>query len=51
MMPKTRLARQYRHVGDRFVQKVRFGGNSGDLPYEVAGGPDDDLFLEVRRVS
>ncbi|MGN6803635.1 MAG: hypothetical protein ACTHJN_17170, partial [Ginsengibacter sp.] len=48
---ETRLRRRLTSVGSSFIEKHRFGGNSGDLPFEVAGGPDYDLFLEVRRVS
>jgi hypothetical protein len=47
----SQLARQLPNVGDRFIRKDRFGGSSGDLPWEVAGGPDYDLFTEVRRVA
>jgi len=49
--PAARLARQLPRVGSKLTQKHRFGGNSGDLPFEVAGGPDYDLFLEVTRVA
>lgn len=49
--PETRLRRRLTSVGSSFTEKHRFGGNSGDLPFEVAGGPDYDLFVEVRRVS
>lgn len=47
----SRLARRLPRVGSRLTQKHRFGGNSGDLPFEVAGGPDYDLFIEVTRVA
>jgi len=47
----SRLASQLPNVGDRVTQKHRFGGNSGDLPFEVAGGPDYDLIVEVTRVA
>jgi hypothetical protein len=49
--PANRLARQLPNVGSRITQKYRFGGNSGDLPFEVAGGPDYDLIVEVARVA
>lgn len=48
---ERRLARHLPRVGSRFIERHRFGGNSGDLPWEVAGGPDYDLFIEVERVS
>ena len=47
----SRLRRRLTKVGSSFIETHRFGGNSGDLPFEVAGGPDYDLFIEVRRVS
>jgi hypothetical protein len=47
----TRLARRLPRVGATLTERHRFGGNSGDLPFEVAGGPDYDLFLEVARVG
>lgn len=47
----SRLARRLPRAGAKFQAKHRFGGNSGDLPFEVAGGPDYDLFIEVERVS
>ncbi len=51
LFPTSRLAKQFPHPGDRAIERFRFGGNSGDLPFEVAGGPDYDLFLEIQRVS
>ena len=47
----SRLASQLTHVGASLVQKYRFGGNSGDLPFDVAGGPDYDLHIQVTRTS
>ncbi len=49
--PEARLRRRLTSVGSKFVETHRFGGNSGDLPFEVAGGPDYDLVIEVQRVS
>jgi hypothetical protein len=49
--PEARLRRRLTSVGAKFTERHRFGGNSGDLPFEVAGGPDYDLFIEVQRVS
>ena len=46
-----RLARQLRKPRAKLTQKFRFGGKSGDLPFEVAGGPDYDLIIEVARAS
>jgi hypothetical protein len=45
------LAKRLPKAGNKMLQRFRFGGNSGDLPFEVAGGPDYDLFLEVERVA
>jgi hypothetical protein len=33
------------------VADTLFGGNTGDLLSEVAGGPDYELFLQVERVT
>jgi hypothetical protein len=49
--PENRLRQQLPRVGDKRVEKHRFGGSGGDLPFEVAGGPDYDLFIEIERVS
>jgi hypothetical protein len=51
LFPDSYLARSLPRVGQSFVVKHRFGGNSGDLPFEVAGGPDYDLHLRVKRVA
>lgn len=48
---ERRLSRQLPQVGSKLKEIHRLGGNSGDLPFEVAGGPDYDLFMEVERVS
>jgi hypothetical protein len=45
------LARRLRTAGQSFVQKIHLSGQSGDLPFEVAGGPDYDLFLRVTRLA
>lgn len=45
------LSRRLPNPGDKLIEKHRFGGNSGDLPYEVAGGPDYDLYIEIARVA
>lgn len=49
--PESRLRKRLTSVGSRLIEKHRFGGMGGDLPFEVAGGPGYDLFIEVRRVS
>lgn len=51
LFPAARLARQLPRPGARMTQTLRFGGNSGDLPFEIAGGPDYDLVIEIARVS
>ncbi len=45
------LERRLPRPGSSFVEKFRFSGRSGDLPFDVAGGPDYDLWVRVRRVS
>jgi len=49
--PAARLRRRLPNVGSKFLDVQRLGGNSGDIPIEIAGGPDYDLFIEVERVS
>jgi hypothetical protein len=51
LYPARRLAGQLTSVGARLGEKHRFGGRSGDLPFEVAGGPDYDLHIEITRVA
>jgi hypothetical protein len=51
LWPVTRLRNQLPQPGSSFIEKRRFGGHSGDLPFEIAGGPDYDLYLQVTRVS
>jgi hypothetical protein len=36
--------------GTSITGKIRMGGHSGDLPWEVAGGPDYDLYLKFTRM-
>lgn len=45
------LERRLPRKGSSFVERFRFSGKSGDLPFAVAGGPDYDLWVRVRRVS
>jgi hypothetical protein len=49
--PASRLARQLPRQGATLIRKVRLGGRSGDLPFEIAGGPDYDLHIKVTRVA
>jgi hypothetical protein len=51
LFPASRLAHQLPRPGTSFVQRHHFSGQGGDLPFEVAGGPDYDLFLQVTRVA
>lgn len=37
-------------VGGSTVKRYHLGGNSGDLPFEIAGGPDYHLELRVTRL-
>lgn len=44
------LRQQLPQVGDSLTVGYHLGGHSGDLPWEVAGGPDYDLSLRVTRL-
>jgi hypothetical protein len=44
------LVKQLPTAGSSLVEKHHLGGNSGDLPWEVAGGPDYDLYLQITRL-
>ena len=45
------LERRLPTVGSTFVEKIYFGGQGGDLPFAVAGGPDYYLYVKVERVQ
>lgn len=45
------LHRRLPRPGTSFVERFRFSGRSGDLPFDVAGGPDYNLWVRVRRIS
>jgi hypothetical protein len=47
----ARLARLLPNVGDSHPMVLHFRGNSGDLPFDVAGGPDYDLHLRLIRTA
>jgi hypothetical protein len=51
LFPASRLAHKLPSPGSKRVETHRFGGNSGDLPFEISGGPDYDLTIEIARVS
>ncbi len=51
LFPVSRLSRLFPRPGLKKTEKHRFGGNSGDLPFEIAGGPDYDLFIQIERVG
>jgi hypothetical protein len=38
------------NVGDSMTEKHHLGGHDGDLPWDVAGGPDYDLYLKITRL-
>jgi hypothetical protein len=48
---EARLRKLAPEVGDRTVEKHHFGGRGGDLPFEVAGGPDYHLHYAIARVA
>jgi hypothetical protein len=41
--------RKLRRPGHSLVRTLEIGGKSGDLPFEVAGGPDYEITLRVVR--
>jgi hypothetical protein len=45
------LAQQLPQVGNSMTVGYHLGGNSGDLPWEVAGGPDYDLSIRITRLQ
>jgi hypothetical protein len=38
------------NVGNSMTEKHHLGGHDGDLPWDVAGGPDYDLYLKITRL-
>lgn len=48
---KTRLAQRLPTVGGKFTDKFHFSGGSGDVPWELAGSADYDVYIQVTRVS
>jgi hypothetical protein len=51
LFPTRRLDNELTRPGDFFEQTFRFSGSSGDLPFDIAGGPDYELTLQVERTS
>lgn len=45
------LERRLPTIGSSFTDRFYFGGQGGDLPFEVAGGPDYYLYVQVVRVE
>ena len=45
------LRQQLPQVGNSMVVAYHLGGSSGDLPWEVAGGPDYDVSLRITRLA
>jgi hypothetical protein len=50
-LPATYLAKRLPKVGSKHALTWKFHGSGGDLPFEVAGGPDYTLHLEIVRVA
>jgi hypothetical protein len=46
----SQLIKRLPSPGTSFTETLRLGGHSGDLPFEVAGGPDYDLDLTITRM-
>lgn len=51
MWSESVLERRLPRRGSSFVERFRFSGKAGDLPFAVAGGPDYDLWVRVRRIN
>lgn len=47
----AKLAHRLPHVGSSLPLVLHFHGRSGDLPFDVAGGPDYDLYIRVIRTA
>jgi hypothetical protein len=45
------MKRRLPFVGNSFTDRLYFGGQGGDLPFAVAGGPDYFLYVRVTRVE
>jgi len=51
LFQQSRLQKLLKNPGDSYTERFLFGGNTGDLLFEVAGVPDYELFLQVERVT
>jgi hypothetical protein len=51
LFQQSRLRKLLKNPGDSYIERFLFGGNTGDLLFEVAGVPDYELFLQVERVT
>jgi hypothetical protein len=45
------LRQRLPRVGDSLTESHHLGGNDGDLPWSVAGGPDYDVHLRITRLA
>jgi hypothetical protein len=50
-LPASVLAKRMPKPGNKHPLTLKFHGSGGDLPFEVAGGPDYTLHLEIVRVA
>lgn len=48
---REELERKLRRPGHSIVRTLEIGGKSGDLPFEVAGGPDYEITVRVLRTQ
>lgn len=51
LFQQSRLRKLLRNPGDSYTERFVFGGNTGDLLFEVAGVPNYELILRIERVT
>jgi hypothetical protein len=51
LLRASQLRARLKNVGDSMPLVLKFSGQSGDLPFDVAGGPDYTLHLRVVRTA
>lgn len=49
LIPASRLERKLTRAGQSLRQKFHFSGKSGDLPFNLGGSADYDLWLDIVR--
>jgi hypothetical protein len=51
LFPRSVLRKRLGQPGASLVQRYRLGTSAGDLPLQIAGAPDYDLYLNVTRIK